>query len=71
MESNLFRSSDPTVFTIDRTPLAVSEEKREDDMEVTEDYLKFIQEHGSGLISEADYDRSTEASIKYLKSVGA
>ena len=59
------------VLTIDRTPLAVSEEKREDDMEVTEAYLKFIQEHGSGLISGADYDRATEASIKYLKSVGA
>src|SRR6266511_512967 len=59
------------VLTIDRTPLALSSEKRESDMEFTEADLKFIQELGSGLISAADYDRAVEANIKHLKSVGA
>jgi len=40
-------------------------------MEFTEADLKFIQEHGSGLISAADYDEAVEANIKHLKSVGA
>jgi D-psicose/D-tagatose/L-ribulose 3-epimerase len=59
------------VLTIDRTPLAVSGEKRESDMEFSEANLKFIQDLGSGLISAADYDRAVEANIKHLKSVGA
>jgi D-psicose/D-tagatose/L-ribulose 3-epimerase len=59
------------VLTIDRTPLALSSEKRESDMEFTDADLKFIQELGSGLISAADYDRAVEANIKHLKSVGA
>jgi sugar phosphate isomerase/epimerase len=59
------------VLTIDRTPLAVSGEKRESDMEFTEADLKFIQEKGSGLISAADYDKAVEANINHLKSVGA
>jgi len=59
------------VLTIDRTPLAVSGEKRESDMEFTAAELKFIQDMGSGLISAADYDNAVEANIKHLKSVGA
>jgi sugar phosphate isomerase/epimerase len=59
------------VLTIDRTPLALSSEKRESDMEFTEADLKFIQELGSGLISAADYDRAVEANIRHLKSAGA
>jgi D-psicose/D-tagatose/L-ribulose 3-epimerase len=59
------------VLTIDRTPLTLSSEKRESDMEFTEADLKFIQELGSGLISAADYDRAVEANIKHLRSVGA
>jgi sugar phosphate isomerase/epimerase len=59
------------VLPIDRTPLAVSGEKRESDMKFTEADLKFIQELGSGLISAADYDAAVEANIKHLKSVGA
>jgi sugar phosphate isomerase/epimerase len=59
------------VLTIDRTPLAVSGEKRESDMEFTAAELKFIQDMGSGLISAADYDKAVEANIKHLKSVGA
>jgi len=59
------------VLTIDRTPLALSSEKRESDMEFTEADLKFIRELGSGLISAADYDRAVEANIEHLKSVGA
>jgi D-psicose/D-tagatose/L-ribulose 3-epimerase len=59
------------VLTIDRTPLAVSGEKRESDMEFSAAELKFIQDMGSGLISAADYDKAVEANIKHLKSVGA
>ncbi|MEP7340209.1 MAG: sugar phosphate isomerase/epimerase family protein [Acidobacteriota bacterium] len=59
------------VLTIDRTPLAVSSEKRESDMEFTEADLKFIQEKGSGLISAADYDKAVESNIQHLKSIGA
>ncbi len=59
------------VLPIDRTPLAVSGEKRESDMQFTEADLKFIQEKGSGLISAADYDAAVEANIKHLKSAGA
>ncbi len=59
------------VLTIDRTPLAVSGEKRESDMEFTAAELKFIQDMGSGLISAADYDKAVESNIKHLKSVGA
>ena len=59
------------VLTIDRTPLAVMGEKHESDMEFTAADLKFIQEHGSGLISAADYDKAVEANIQHLKSAGA
>jgi sugar phosphate isomerase/epimerase len=55
------------VLTIDRTPLAVSGEKRESNMEFTAADLKFIQDLGSGLISAAEYDRAVEENIKYLK----
>lgn len=59
------------VLTLDRTPLAVLGEKHESDMQFTEADLKFIQEHGSGLIPAADYDRAVEANINHLKSAGA
>lgn len=59
------------VLTLDRTPLAVLGEKHEGDMQFTEADLKFIQEHGSGLIPAADYDKAVEASINHLKSVSA
>ena len=59
------------VLTIDHTPLALSSEKRESDMEFTEADLKFIRHLGSGLIGAADYDRAVESSIKHLKSAGA
>lgn len=59
------------VLTLDRTPLAVLGEKHEGDMQFTEADLKFIQEHGSGLIPAADYDKAVAASINHLKSAGA
>ncbi|MGH9853157.1 MAG: sugar phosphate isomerase/epimerase family protein, partial [Blastocatellia bacterium] len=59
------------VLPIDRTPLAVSAEKRESDMQITEAGLKFIQDLGSGLITAAEYDRAVETNINHLKSVGA
>lgn len=57
------------VLPIDRTPLAVSGEKREADMKFTEADLKFIQDHGSGLISAADYDKAVLDNITYLKKL--
>ncbi|MDX2033101.1 MAG: sugar phosphate isomerase/epimerase family protein [Blastocatellia bacterium] len=59
------------VLPLDRTPLAVSGEKHESDMEFTEADLKFIQEHGSGLIPAVDYDRAVEANWRRLKASGA
>lgn len=57
------------VLPIDRTPLAVMGEKRESDMEFSEADLKFIQDHGSGLISAADYDKAVLQNIRHLKSL--
>ncbi len=59
------------VLPIDRTPLAITSEKRESDMEFSAAELKFIQTTGSGLITAAEYDRAVESNIKHLKSVGA
>ena len=59
------------VLPVDRTPLADSGRKDVSDSEYTDAYLKFIRDHGSGVISPADYDKSVEANIKHLKSVGA
>ena len=36
-------------------------------MEFSESDLKFIQDHGSGLISAAEYDKAVEQNINYLK----
>jgi sugar phosphate isomerase/epimerase len=57
------------VLPIDRTPLAVMGEKRESDMEFSEADLKFIQDHGSGLISAADYDKAVLENITHLKGL--
>lgn len=57
------------VLPIDRTPLAVMGEKRESDMEFSEADLKFIQDHGSGLISAADYDKAVLENIQHLKGL--
>ncbi len=57
------------VLPLDRTPLAVMGEKRESDMEFSEADLKFIQDHGSGLISASDYDRAVSDNIGYLKAL--
>lgn len=57
------------VIPVDRTPIALAKEKKEDDMEFTAADLKFIQDHGSGLISAADYDRATEQNINHIKKL--
>ncbi len=54
------------VIPMDRTPLAKASETKEVDGQ-TDAGLKFIQEHGSGLISAADYDRATEQNINHIK----
>lgn len=57
------------VLPVDRTPLSRLSEKKEDDMEFTESDLKFIQDHGSGLISAAEYDKAVEQNISHLKKL--
>ncbi|MDQ3685948.1 MAG: sugar phosphate isomerase/epimerase [Acidobacteriota bacterium] len=57
------------VLPVDRTPITKLSEKREDDMEFTASDLKFIQDHGSGLISAAEYDRAVEENINHLKKL--
>lgn len=57
------------VLPVDRTPLTKLTEKKEDDMEFTESDLKFIQDHGSGLISAAEYDKAVEQNITHLKNL--
>ena len=59
------------VLPVDRTPLAITSEKRESDMEFSAADLKFLQNTGSGLITAAEYDRAVESNIKHLKSIGA
>jgi D-psicose/D-tagatose/L-ribulose 3-epimerase len=59
------------VLTIDRTPLAVGDEKPESDQAPSSFDMKFIEYMGSGMISAADYDRAVQANIEHLKSVGA
>ncbi len=58
------------VLQMDRTPLA-SEGKNVSEIEASAADLKFIQEHGSGFISAAEYDACVEANIKHLKAAGA
>jgi len=55
------------VLPLDRTPLAVSAEKHESDMDFTAADLKFIQDKGSGLISAAEYDQAVADNINHLK----
>jgi len=55
------------VLPLDRTPLAMSAEKHESDMDFTAADLKFIQDKGSGLISAAEYDQAVADNINHLK----
>jgi D-psicose/D-tagatose/L-ribulose 3-epimerase len=59
------RLSGEFVIPMDRTPLAKASETKEADGD--DATLKFIQEHGSGLISAADYDRAVEQNINHIK----
>lgn len=57
------------VVPMDRSPLA---KKSEDaGTTATEAELKFIRDHGSDLMSDAEYSRYVEASIKHLRASGA
>lgn len=57
------------VVPMDRSPLA---KKAEDaGTTATEAELKFIRDHGSDLMSDAEYTRHVEASIKHLRASGA
>ncbi|MBP6821661.1 MAG: sugar phosphate isomerase/epimerase, partial [Acidobacteria bacterium] len=58
------------VLQMDRSPLADAG-KNVSEIEASAADLKFIQEHGSGLISAAEYDACVEANIKHLKAAGA
>ena len=57
------------VLPIDRTPLAGSGDGQADDIESTEAELKFLQDHGSGIISASEYDAATRSHIDYLKGI--
>lgn len=58
------------VLQMDRTPLA-NAGKGISEIEASAAGLKFIQEHGSGLVSADEYDACVEANIKHLKAAGA
>jgi D-psicose/D-tagatose/L-ribulose 3-epimerase len=57
------------VLPFDRTPLAAAAGNQDVDMKFTETDLKFLQDHGSGLISAAEYDQATASNIDYLKGI--
>lgn len=55
------------VNPVDRTPLGVRKETGSG--EVSADMLKFLQDHGSGVISAEEYDESVRQGITYLKTL--
>lgn len=55
------------VIPLDRSPIGLAKENKEDDIESSDANAKFIQEHGSGFLSAADYDRATEQNINHIK----
>ena len=57
------------VVPMDRSPLAKKME--EAGTTATEAELKFIRDHGSDLMSDAEYTQHVEASIKTLRAAGA
>jgi sugar phosphate isomerase/epimerase len=57
------------VVPMDRSPLA--HEKEAAGTTATEAELKFIRDHGSDLMSDAEYSRYVEHSIKHLRANGA
>jgi sugar phosphate isomerase/epimerase len=57
------------VVPLDRSPLAKKME--EAGTTATEAELKFIRDHGSDLMSDAEYSKHVEASIKHLRASGA
>jgi D-psicose/D-tagatose/L-ribulose 3-epimerase len=57
------------VVPMDRSPLAGK--KEEAGTTATEAELKFIRDHGSDLMSDAEYSRHVEATIQHLRACGA
>lgn len=57
------------VVPIDRSPLA--QKRDEAGTTATDAELKFIRDHGSDLMSDAEYSKYVEASIKHLRASGA
>ncbi len=57
------------VVPLDRSPLAAKAEAS--GTTATEAELKFIRDHGSDLMSDAEYSKYVEASIKHLRASGA
>lgn len=55
------------VNPVDRTPLGFKNAQNPE--EVSPDLLKFLQDHGSGVISVREYDHSVQKAITYLKSL--
>lgn len=57
------------VVPMDRSPLAAKSEDA--GTTATEAELKFIRDHGSDLMSDAEYSKYVEASIRHLRASGA
>ena len=54
---------------MDRSPLAQAAE--EAGTTATDAELKFIRDHGSDLMSDAEYSKHVESTIKHLRACGA
>ena len=55
------------VNPVDRTPLGFKNAQNPE--KISPDLLKFLQDHGSGVLSATEYDNSVEQAITYLKSL--
>ena len=55
------------VNPIDRTPLGDGQEEASDEYTATQ--LKFLEDHGSGVLSAEEYDQSVQQAITYLKNL--
>lgn len=55
------------VNPIDRTPLGVR--RAEEQVEISAAQLKFIQDHGSGILTADEYDQAVQQAITHLKAL--
>lgn len=55
------------VNPVDRTPLGAKGDGGSEDLEFDASQLKFIKDHGSGILTAEEYDKSVSQAITYLK----